>query len=161
MKLYAHRNSGAARVMIFGVMGALLALATLAPILAAQGSAELYALFRGACHQASERCFCIAERPMALCARCVGIYGGAMLAALLLPERWLSRKTLLVLLSVGASSVALDVALEAAGLYHNVKWLRLITGAALGFALAPFVIVALAELRSLKRGTEKSAKNLS
>lgn len=141
--------------MIFGVTGVLLALAALAPIFAAQGNAELYALFKGVCHQASERCFCVNDRPMALCARCVGIYGGAMLSALIFPEKWIIRRTLLALLGVGASAVAVDVAFEMAGLYHNVKWLRLLTGMALGAAIAPFVIIALADLLSDKHKSQK------
>ncbi len=161
MNAIGNSSNRHARAIIFGVAGILLSLAIGAPILATQGNTELYALFSSVCHQATERCFCIAERPIALCARCVGIYGGVMLAALLFPERWLSRKTLLALLGAGVSAVAVDVALETVGLYHNVKWLRLLTGSALGIALAPFALGALIEMCSEKLGEQRHTKSLS
>ncbi|MFN3394069.1 MAG: DUF2085 domain-containing protein [Candidatus Thermochlorobacter sp.] len=161
MKAIGNSSDRHARALIFGVASILLGLAICAPILATQGNTELYALFSSVCHQASERCFCIAERPIALCARCVGIYSGVMLAALLFPEKWLSRKTLLMLLSIATSVVALDVGLEMIGLYHNVKWLRLLTGFMLGIALAPFALVALIEMCSKKPSEQRHTKSLS
>src|SRR5436190_256549 len=61
------------------------------------------AAFRIVCHQIPERSLWIAATPMPVCARCTGIYFGA-LAALLgqaaAPRQWLAAAAALVLLDV-------------------------------------------------------------
>ncbi len=139
-----------ARLLVVGMMALWLLLAGLAPYFAAHGHYDLYAVFRGVCHQVSERCFCIHAQPMALCARCTGIYSGMMLAALLWTKPCQNRKVLLALLGIGAGVMLLDVGLETIGLYHNVKWLRFTTGTGFGVALAPILVNALTDVLTEK-----------
>ncbi len=150
-----------ARRLVVGIVALWLLLAWLAPYFAAQGHHELYAVFRGACHQVSERCFCIHAQPMALCARCTGIYSGIMLAALLWTNPCQNRKVLLALLGSSASVMLLDVALETIGVYHNVKWLRFATGMGFGTALAPILVNALTDVLTERASAKKTTKNLS
>jgi uncharacterized membrane protein len=150
-----------ARLLIVGTMALWLLLAWLAPCLAAHGHHDLYAVFRGACHQIAERCFCIYEQPIALCVRCTGIYSGIMLATLLWTKPCQNRKVLLTLLGGSASVMLLDVALETIGVYHNVKWLRFTTGMGFGIALAPILVNALTDMLRESASTKKTAKNLS
>ncbi len=66
---------------------ALLAAAA-APLLMARGSRSavlLYAAFSPLCHQDPERCFLLAGFPMAVCARCSGIYLGSFLGLVVRP----------------------------------------------------------------------------
>src|ERR1019366_3025402 len=67
------------------------------------------AMFRAVCHQIPERCLSIAGAPMPVCARCAGIYFGA-LAALVSRAGW-RRNGLLAACAI----VAVDVASEVAG----------------------------------------------
>jgi hypothetical protein len=64
---------------------ALLAAALLEPVLARRGlhleAALLRSFFRGVCHQLPLRSFAVAGLPMAICARCAGIYAGASVGA--------------------------------------------------------------------------------
>ncbi len=41
----------------------------------------LYFPFAAVCHQSAGRSFCAAGRPLAICARCLGLYTGALAAA--------------------------------------------------------------------------------
>jgi uncharacterized membrane protein len=149
------------RLLVAGTVALWLLLAWLAPYFAAHGRYDLYAVFRGACHQVAERCFCIYAQPMALCARCTGIYSGIMLAALLWTKPCQNRKMLLALLGSSASVMLLDVALETIGVYHNVKWLRFATGMGFGIALAPILVNALTDVLTERAGAKKTTKNLS
>ncbi len=155
------RASEQARVVVCGITGVWLLLAWLAPYFAAHGHYDLYAVFRGVCHQVSERCFCIYAQPMALCVRCTGIYSGIMLAALLWTKPCQNRKMLLALLGGSASVMLLDVALETIGAYHNVKWLRFTTGVGFGVALAPLLVNALTDVLTERASVKKTTKNLS
>jgi uncharacterized membrane protein len=150
-----------ARLLAVGMMALWLLLAWLAPYLAAHGHYDLYAVFGSVCHQMSERCFCVHAQPMALCARCTGIYSGIMLAALLWTKPCQNRKVLLALLGGSASVMLLDVALETIGVYHNVKWLRFATGMGFGIALAPILVNALTDVLTERAGAKKTTKNLS
>jgi uncharacterized membrane protein len=42
----------------------------------------IYLAFKAICHQAPDRCFRWLERPMPVCARCLGVYTGVLLGAL-------------------------------------------------------------------------------
>jgi uncharacterized membrane protein len=87
--------------------------------------------FRAVCHQIPQRCLWIAGTPMPVCARCAGIYFGA-LAALITRAQWRRNG----LLAAGAM-VALDVASEAIGLRPAIAVLRVATGFGLGWFAAP------------------------
>lgn len=78
--------------LLFSAAG--LAAVVAAPLLMARGSRGavfLYALFSPLCHQLPERCFFLAGFPLAVCARCAGIYSGAFLGLALRP--WLGPLT--------------------------------------------------------------------
>ena len=112
------------------------------------------AMFRAVCHQIPERCLSIADlsggvlrldgagAPMPLCARCAGIYFGA-LAALVSRAGW-RRNGLLAACAI----VAVDVASEAIGLRPAIAVLRVATGFGLGWFAAPSVSSLLTELRT-------------
>ncbi len=88
-------------------------------------------LFHALCHQIPERSLWIAGAPMAVCARCAGIYFGA-LAALVSRAKW-RRDGLLA----AGLLVALDMASEAVGLRPAIAVLRVATGFGLGWFAAP------------------------
>ena len=95
--------------------------------------------FRMVCHQIPERCLWIAGTAMPVCARCTGIYFGALAAlSLRIRDR---RQWLLAALAL----VAIDWSSEAAGLRPAWAALRLTTGLLLGLAAAPVVAAALSE----------------
>jgi uncharacterized membrane protein len=92
-----------------------------------------FALQRGfalVCHQRPERSFWIYGAPVAVCARCLGIYLGAALGWLLRT----SRRIALRLLIVAAALNLLDVVTEFAGLHGNWMAVRFALGVALGAA---------------------------
>jgi uncharacterized membrane protein len=107
------------------LLGALIA----APLTASSGRAEgwfLYQAFAPFCHQQAQRCWQIQGYPLAVCARCFGVYVGLPLAALLglrLPVRAIG----IALALVGASWL-----LECTGLAASSAEVRFATGLVLG-----------------------------
>lgn len=101
--------------LLFSAAG--LAAVAAAPLLMARGSRGaviLYGLFSPLCHQHPDRCFFLAGFPMAVCARCAGIYGGAFLGLLARP--WLRPLTDLRMPRRGVFLAAsLPLAADAAG----------------------------------------------
>jgi uncharacterized membrane protein len=87
------------------------------------------------CHQRPERSFWMFGAPVAVCARCLGIYLGAAIGLLLRTSRSLAMR----LLVVGAFVNLLDAAAEAAGLHGNWMTARFFLGFALGAAAALLV----------------------
>ena len=85
------------------------------------------------CHQLPERSLWIAGAPLPVCARCTGIYAGALLALL---SRWKWRRSWML---AALLLVALDWSSEAMGLRPAWAPLRVLTGAMLGWAAAPAV----------------------
>ena len=82
------------------------------------------------CHQQPERCFWIFGAPVAVCARCLGIYLGAAIGLLLRT----SRRIALQLLVAAAALNLLDGITEFAGLHGNWMTARFVLGVALGAA---------------------------
>ena len=107
----------------------------------------LYQAFSHVCHQQPERSFFIVGRPLAVCARCTGIYSGLAFTTLLYPlltplqrtnppeRKWLF---------IAATPLALDFVLGALGIWENTHWSRLLTGAIFGGGIVFFVMPALA-----------------
>ena len=111
-----------------------------------------YLFFSGICHQESDRCFHYQGLPLAVCARCLGLYlgfvlgliGSAMLAGF--------RRTLLAqsrLLILFLLPMAIDL------LIPNNHWSRLITGMTASFPVAFFVHLAVEQIqfKSFRRTT--------
>ena len=108
-------------------------LASLAPLL---DSVWMYLLFQAVCHQQAERALWIVVGPMAVCARCFGIYAGAVLALLgKLPAR---RRAL----AAASLLLAADVATEWLGLRPPWAMGRLLVGLLAGATAAPFIAEA-------------------
>ena len=112
-------------------------LASLAPLL---DSVWVYLLFQAVCHQQTERALWIAGGLMAVCARCFGIYAGAVLALLgMLPAR---RRTL----TAASVLLAADVASEWLGLRPPWAAGRLLVGLLVGATGAPLIAQAVFEV---------------
>jgi uncharacterized membrane protein len=123
------------------------ALILLAPYLESIGSRELagllYFFFKPTCHQLAERSFIVFGYPMAVCARCFGIYAGFLAATLIYPlispvdNKKTPSKWLLLLAVV---PMGLDGGIQLLTSYESNNLLRLVTGMICGGVL-PFYIL--------------------
>lgn len=96
------------------------------------------------CHQRADRSFELAGVVLPVCARCTGLWVGALLGAVVLPllrdVRAVPSPTWLV---VAAAPMALDLALEHVVGQAPQAWSRALTGACLGATAVLFVMAAL------------------
>ncbi len=121
---------------LLALSGGATLVAALAPLFK---SAWVYFLFQAVCHQNLERALWIAGAPMAVCARCFGVYAGALAALLAsLPTR---RRALLAALLL----LVADVASEWLGARPAWAAGRVATGFLAGAAAAPFLTQSMAE----------------
>ncbi len=114
----------------------------------------LYEMFGRVCHQIPERAFYLAGHPLAVCARCTGIYFGFAAGVLLYPlVRSLNRTDLPARkwLLLAAAPAALDFALGLAGVWENTHLSRALTGALLGVAASFYVVPGLLDLGQMLR----------
>lgn len=123
--------------------------AVVAPYVSASGY-SLFALaifwfFSPVCHQDPARSFWILGAPVAVCARCLGIYLGAAVGA------WIPapRRVAVSFLAAAAAVNGLDVLTETAGIHGNWLGVRFALGLALGAGMAAVAAAALANPRSL------------
>jgi uncharacterized membrane protein len=95
----------------------------------------IFLFFSPVCHQDPERSFWIFGAPVAVCARCLGIYLGAAAGA------WIPapRRMLLSGLGLFAALNLADVLTEAAAWHGNWKLTRFLLGALLGLAAGSLV----------------------
>lgn len=112
-------------------------------------AAALYGFFGHICHQMPERSFHAAGHPLAVCARCFGVYFGLLAGFALyprvrrveeiepLPRFWL----FLAMVPIG-----IDWSLGVFGLWENTHLSRFATGAILGAACGVFIVPALVEI---------------
>jgi uncharacterized membrane protein len=119
----------------------------LAPYLESESSRSagfIYALFSPTCHQIPNRCFYAFGYPMAVCARCFGIYSGFLAGTLIYPllkgfsSPSLPRIRTLVFVSV---PIVLDTAANFLGMWTSAGWLRFLTGLIWG-SILPFYFLA-------------------
>ncbi len=116
------------------------AVAAAAPLM---GSLWLYLLFDAVCQQRPERALWIAGAPMAVCARCFGIYAGFALALLFrLPPRPRALAAAIVL-------IAADVAAEWLALRPAWAAGRFLTGFLLGATTAALLSPPAAALSNI------------
>ncbi|MER3429355.1 MAG: hypothetical protein C4334_14940 [Pyrinomonas sp.] len=125
-----------------------------APWLARRGNTLLAESLRHAfsvvCHQRPERSFYLWGYPLAVCARCTGIYLGAFCGALIYPllrslrDRTSPARRWLILSAV---PLALDWGLGFSHVLENSSFSRCATGLLFGFALAFYVVPGLLDLR--------------
>jgi uncharacterized membrane protein len=129
----------------------LLAAIVLAPLAAAagfRGSALLYAIFSPHCHQIADRCFHVSGYPLAVCGRCLGVYLGFFLGALLYPLTPCSRRKAtpsLTALAVFSLPMAVDVAGNLFQFWVSPLGLRLAAGGIWGIVLPWYFIPGAAE----------------
>jgi len=124
-----------------------------APVAAAGGHEALaFVLYHGlgtVCHQMPERAFWLAGHPLAVCARCSGIYAGFAIAVVLYPLALSLRRTetprrewlILALLPT-----TIDFTLGITGLWANTHLSRSLTGAWLGAWVAFYVVPGMIEI---------------
>jgi uncharacterized membrane protein len=146
-------------------LGALLWLALIAcaPLAASGGyEATAFVIYQGlktVCHQMSERAFWLAGHPLAVCARCFGIYAGFAAAVLLYPlSRRLQRtetprREWLIL---ALAPTAFDFTLGITGLWANTHSSRALTGAWLGAWAAFYVVPGAVEIARQRRTRRSS-----
>ncbi|MGI9106398.1 MAG: DUF2085 domain-containing protein [Pyrinomonadaceae bacterium] len=136
--------------------GALLWLGVVAgaPLAAARGhESSAFVLYQGlgaACHQMPERSYWLAGHPLAVCARCLGVYAGFAVAVLCYPLRASGlrctespRRAWIVLALL---PTAIDFALGITGLWANTHSSRALTGAWLGVWTVFYVMPGLIDL---------------
>jgi uncharacterized membrane protein len=119
-----------------------------APLSAAPIAAAAYAVGSLVCHQFPTRSFHYGAVQLPVCARCIGIYGGAAVASVVFAARArnlgaASPRTVLV---ASAAPMAITVALEWAGAWAPGNVIRALTGVVLGSAAAFVVVGAAATL---------------
>lgn len=123
----------------------------LAPLARAGGwvllSEVIYRAFHVACHQMPERSYHLAGFPLAVCARCVGLYAGALAGLLFYPlARPLSRTDAprRGWLLFAAVPTSVDFLLGVTGLWENTHasrfWTALPLGAVAAFYISPGLI---------------------
>jgi uncharacterized membrane protein len=125
------------RYLIRVTPGALAVMALAAPALNGHPLAAwaIREFFSRVCHQEAGRSFWLWGAPVAVCARCLGIYLGAAAGA------WFgwSRRVAVRFLAVAAAVNGLDVVTEVAGLHGNWMDARFALGVALGAGMAAVV----------------------
>lgn len=121
--------------------GVLVGLVALPPWVGEGARVALMHGFAAVCHQMPERSLHAGGVPLAVCHRCLGIYAGVLLGALvfpLVPRRALrsllrSRRAGVLLIACGVPTAA-DWAAGALGLWANTPGSRMATGALFGVA---------------------------
>jgi uncharacterized membrane protein len=124
-----------------------IALILLAPYLRSQSSILanfIYAVFSPTCHQIPSRCIHAFGYPLAVCARCLGIYVGFLLGTVIFPfikgfsVPSLPQAKMIILVSV---PIAMDAAGNILGVWSSSNWVRFGTGTLWGIIL-PFYFLA-------------------
>ncbi len=151
-------------VLILGVVLLFLWLQTTPPGLLGKADAVGYAV----CHRIDLRSFHMGERALPLCARCTGMYLGAMLGLLFqaltaprhggLPEKrlWPPLMLLALTFAVDGGNSYLHFFPGAPSLYEPNNVLRLLTGTGIGLVMAAFVYPAFHQTM-WKRWTDEPA----
>ena len=112
-------------------------------------AAAIYRAFSFVCHQIPERSLHLAGHQFAVCSRCVGLYSGFAVAALIYPlARSLKRTDTprRLWLMLAAVPLAIDFGLTYFGVWQNTHLSRFLTGALLGSMAVFYVLPGLSEL---------------
>ena len=142
------RRAWVAWALALSAAAALVGAIVAAPLLRAGGlpftSQVLYQGFHAACHQMPERSFHLWGFPLAVCARCFGLYAGVLAGITAYPlARGVWRRDMpgRAWLILGVLPTAVDFALGFFGLWENTHWSRfstaLLAGAVTAFYLVP------------------------
>lgn len=123
----------------------------LAPYLKSQSSpfsGFIYAIFSPTCHQIPSRCFYAFGHPLAVCARCLGIYCGFLLGISIFPfvkgfgTPALPKAKTFILLSI---PIVLDTGGNLLGIWTSPDWVRFLTGIVWGLILPFYYLAGLAD----------------
>jgi uncharacterized membrane protein len=110
----------------------------------------LYAGFSTVCHQMPERSFHALGYPLAVCARCAGVYAGFLLGLIAYPlVRRLDEETMPARrwLMLAAAPALVDLAGDAAGLFANTCFSRAATGLVAGAGAAFYILPGLVAIK--------------
>ena len=147
------RRARAGWMWAAGCAGVLLALIVGAPLLKAGGlhaaGDAVYGMFGLVCHQMDERSFHLLGFKLAVCARCFGLYAGALVGALLYPlARPLARRDLPArgwLIAAGVPTT-IDFALGFFRVWENTHASRFLTASLLGVVVAFYFVPGVVDL---------------
>jgi uncharacterized membrane protein len=128
--------------IVLGIATALAALWTAGALLAPW----LRLVYRPGCHQMAERCLDLGFGPMAVCARCAGLYAGGCLGLLWTTLRGRSSRPRPLWLAVAAVPTVLDFAAGQVGLPSLGNWERFALALPLGLLAGLFLGDALIEI---------------
>jgi uncharacterized membrane protein len=110
----------------------------------------IYAIFAPTCHQIDSRCFALFGYPMAVCARCLGIYLGFLFGAILFPWWTQRQKTLALPQARMFVCLTIPIGLDTIGnlltLWSTPSILRLGLGWAWGMILPFYLIPGLVDV---------------
>lgn len=135
----------------------------LAPYLRSQDSSLstfAYLIFTPICHQIPSRSFHLFGQPLAVCARCLGIYFGVLGGTGLYPlingfsKLDLPRARIFIIVSL---PMIMDAGGNFLNLWASSHWIRFVTGFLWGLILPFYFIVGVSDF-VLKRAQEKSER---
>jgi uncharacterized membrane protein len=144
--------------LVTGFAGLWTAGVVLAPWLAAHESVLggwLRLLYRPGCHQITDRCLDLGFGPMAVCARCAGLYLGGTLALLWTTVRNHPCRPHPIWLAIVAAPTALDFVAGQLGLPSLGNWTRFAVALPLGALAGLYLGDALIEIVRLNSAKEK------
>jgi uncharacterized membrane protein len=143
-----------AYLVILAASFAWLTLIAAAPWFAATGHSTtaglVYAVFSGVCHQRPDRSFFLLGHPLAVCARCSGIYAGGVAGMLIYPlMRRLDSQTIpwRGWLVIAALPIVADAVGGLLGVVTNSFLSRFVTGALAGSVVAFYLLPCMLALR--------------
>jgi uncharacterized membrane protein len=147
------RRARAAWGASLAVAAGLVALIVAAPLLRAGGmeaaAGGIYKAFGMVCHQMDARSFHAGGFKLAVCARCLGLYAGALAGVAVYPlARPLTRRAMpgRAWLLAAALPTTLDFALGFFGVWENTHLSRFLTALVLGAATAFYVVPGIVDL---------------
>jgi uncharacterized membrane protein len=154
----AHATSRLVLGLVTGLAGLWTAGVVIAPWLAAHDSilgGWLRLLYRPGCHQIAGRCLDLGFGPMAVCARCAGLYVGGTLALLLTTSRNRPHRPRPVWLAVVAAPTVLDFVACQIGFPSLGNWTRFAVAVPLGLLAGLYLGDALIEIVRLNSSYKK------
>ena len=132
----------------------------LAPWLASKGwmlGGLLRLIYRPGCHQLAERCLDLGFGPMAVCARCFGLYVGGFLGLLVMTVLARPCRPRPIWLAAVAAPTILDFAAGQLGLPSLGNWQRMTLALPLGFLVAIYLgdaLIAIVRQNSTQKTTD-------